>query len=361
MLSRTSLAFAFGLAAAVTAFAPQSAFAFGGAAGTPAGDAFAEVCVGNGFGGFQTPGYAANNGGNFGPYGSAPFLEAATCTVAPGAGVAPSVDLGTVSGSGVNGTANYSNTATASASAGLIHVGATNNGSTSTQFAGGMGQAGFSVSTTPTVGPFLAIGNGATGTITSNFYQEVTVHIDGTLTVTGPGALAQFGLVLYAGGSPITDATAMSLFDANNADYADLLGGAGYQAAGFTLNNGASSGTTTDMVNTTVEFFVPMTIGNLSDIGVFATAQAGEGANGASGAPDNSAISNFIYTASWGGTGGTYSSNGQQTSASPSFSNDNGFNFTSTYTDVSVPEPASLALLASGVAALVGARRRKRG
>ena len=332
---------------------------------TPSGDAFVNACAGNGFGYTAEPG----SGGNAFSVGSPPGIEAQTCStnVSPTPGATVTTSQQTVNGTNFGNVYNNSSGATANLTS--IHVNASNSGDTDTQFAGAEAQGGFNRTFTPT--------GGVVGT---QGILPVQIAVDGTLIASGPGSggSAAFEVELYSGnnrlqpyGSTLNQTAYNDFIAANSAfnpttNYTQVGEGSVYSSWDYQMKpyevNWATGdpGTQTELdVNEIVTFFLPVTWGTPIEIGLYAAAEASEGANGASAGP-NSSMSEFQDTITWAGVGDPLNANGTPSGITDfSLLTPDGVDYRQSFVDA--PEPGSLALLAAGLAGLAPLRPRCRG
>jgi hypothetical protein len=336
------------------------------------GAAMASACVGNGFPGIGHSGDAVNLGVSTSS-GSAPTAQALNC-VLDASGVGGTAQTGAQIGGGVFGPNAYNNSATASATAGLIKLQSGNHGSFGDDFSGGGAQGGWNDT-------FIPLGGGPIGT---TGLLAFTVHADGDLAANGLGASAQTFIEIYQDhGSvqPYADAlhaAAYNKFLALNTGFnaalnhnsvaeGTILFGWDYEMKPFgavDYDNGSPDSLSTHhlVTNEDVTFVLPVTWGTAFSLGVYAAVDASETSSGGSSAfPANDASADFHNTVFWTGDYYGLAADGtgpplpgvRLTSASGIDYNQN-FGPTA-----AVSEPASLLLLAGGLGSLGLLMRRR--
>jgi hypothetical protein len=346
----------------LSAIASVGAWAVPGQSTTPTGAAFTSACAGNGYSGSTSVGNAINNGVSTSS-GSGAFISSLTC-VTNTSGVGGQATTGTLSSaSAYNGHA-YSNSASAIAQPGVIKLQSTNTGSSASAFPGAGAQGGWNETFTP-------VGGGANGT---PGILVVPMHVSGHMESNGVGANGLFEIGAYRNnafmqpyGNAINQAS-YNVFQALNSAFnphinqmsvavGTVLFGWDYQMKPYgAVDYGPGALTTTSLViDEVVHFAIPITWGQSFLLGIYAMTSSGETASGGA-VVLNTASAEFQNTVFWTGDYYALAADG---SGGPitgfSLTSGSGIDYSMSF---EAPEPASLSILAGGLAAMGLLRRR---
>jgi hypothetical protein len=318
--------------------------ALAGQASVPIGFGFANACAGN-----QYFGSLPNPGDGFSTTTDA-YMTCNTSMLATAAANAAN--------SGVTNSVAWNNTASAFAEPGVIKVGATNTGAAITAFSGGAAYGGWNDT---------LVNNNGTG----DAIWLIPIHVEGTLTATGTGALTRMGIAVYKNnnflqpyGSTI-NSNAYAQFLSQNGGPSGVRNSViafswDYQGAWFGADDYVGGGALPSYsLDRDIYFAIPITYGVPFTFGLYMGGLAGENASG--GDPTvNSTVFDFTHTVTWGGPGFLLDADGNNPTAASGFQSASTFNYNAPYSDPSgVPEPGTAALVVLGsVAAFVYRRQR---
>ena len=263
--------------------------------------------------------------------------------------------MASVAHSGSQGGHLFSNSATVFAAPGTIEVDATNSGLRAITFPAGAAYGGWNDNFTISGG-------------VGNAIWLVPLLVQGDLHAAGFGALARVGIAAYQNhallhsyGSDLNQ-TAYSEFLSSNGG--NVNGGIRNSAIPFgwdfqgafygALDSGPADASTNVLdyvINRTLHFAIPFTYGVPFDAGFFIGGVAGENAVAEDVTPNEASFTN---TVTWGGQGSVKDANGV---ANPTFTiaSISGFN----YNQATIPEPATLGMLATALVSMLAGRRRR--
>ena len=308
-----------------------------GQATTPVGAAFASGCAGFGNGSNPTPG----------PYEVNYFASTMTCNGGSSA-VGGSVS-GTASSSGTvqngNTANNYSNSATASASVGVLRLYAISDGSTATRFSGSIANAGYNDRVT--------IGGGS-----GDAYWVLPFHIEGMMTAPNLRGVGDFKIAAYKNQSllGLTSGNTYPIFSGlNSTHYGSASANIQTEVISYGVTNyGPNDPSTyaTLAVDHTRFMVIPFTFGVSFEYGIWANASANEGSSA------SFSLGQSVTTVDFGNTiayaGGAYAIGaGNSTISNLTYTSASGFD----YQNAASPEPATWLL--GGLSLLTGAVWRK--
>jgi len=320
---------------AASALAATPAFALPTQATVADGHSFVSTCAGTNYGSGISPGEVIFGGIT---------NSSQACSYAVSAGSSASV---TSSFSGVAATP-YSNSASASATVGAIHLSAANSGANADYFPAAEGVAGWNDQITINSGP-----------IGQHGIWVFNLHVDGTLSADGAyPASSAFALVAFK------DHLRLSHYDTPtyNAFLAANPAMAYNDENYYQFDQGESWGieridhdrlVTIDQI---VSFAVSFTYGTPFSLGIYGQVSAGESSYGAS-MDHNSSAADLAHTITWADKGYVVAGDGSGPhNTNFTLNSLSGFNYAAT----AAPEPATWAFMLLGFGAVGAVTRRNR-
>ena len=298
----------------------------------------------NGTGGFVSACAYSNNGSGFNPGGDLSVLfGSANCK----SDIFSGDDSATASASYLNGTT--SNQSQGKVGLGTLHLSASNSAPNSSHFAAAGANGGW----TETLVATAANQAGHPGVTV-----VVALNVTGSLAAHGFAGASGFQLTGYKDKNQLTIYGLSGLY--NYGSQSNPIG-TDRQIANWSLStdfyNGSGQNDASAIINDSVNFAIPVALGQSFSFGVYGYALAGM--RSASGVPGiSTAATDFSHTVTWGGVVGIYDANGQRLS-DVSLTSASGADWTRSFA-APVPEPDTYAMMLAALGLLGFQARRKK-